>query len=143
MKFKTIIKNRHCQKCILGDLSTGQGVERFLFSGGIKIPLKSQFRADEKILFGPSMVSGGMFPRTILKMEPLRLAKILHFLPVVKITLPVLICTDVLTLDVQFLSNLHSFLRQKIKVGLGILKLKFGGLKPSPKPLCYYDHKVS
>ena len=36
----------------------------------------------------------------ILKSEPLRLAK-MHLLLKAKITLPMLVCTDVLTLDVQ------------------------------------------
>ena len=45
-----------------------------------------------------------MLPRHILKMEPLGLAK-MHFLLIVKISLPMLVCTDVLMLDVPILTH--------------------------------------
>ena len=46
-----------------------------------------------------------MLPRKLLKMEPLRLAKNVFPAYIVKITLSVLVCTDVLMLDVPVLTH--------------------------------------
>ena len=45
-----------------------------------------------------------MLTQKTLKMEHLGSAK-MHFLPIVKITLPMLVCTDVLMLDVPILTH--------------------------------------
>ena len=67
----------------------------------------------------------------------------MHFLPIVKITLPVLVCTDVLMMDVSIFNTWYQktffFNIQEIKVGLAIFLMKFGGLNP----LGCYGHEVS
>ena len=70
-----------------------------------------------------------MLHRKVLKMEPLRLTN-MHILLIGKITLPMLVCTDILALDLQifnaFFKNNILFNTQKLKWALRLFNEIWG-----------------
>ena len=87
---KTIIKNCHCKKFTQGGLST-EGAQNGFLLGVSKCPkmFRSSQAAARKICLSPLGESGGMLPGKFSKWNLSNWLK-MHFLPIVKITLPML-----------------------------------------------------